>query len=133
MRSRYKFHEPNATYFLICTIVEWLPVFQSRPYFDAITDSLAFCRKQKGLRLYAYVIMENHLHLIAAASDLSAVIQSFKGFTAREILRLAELGSQNALLNQFTAYTKRFRTWVTFSFSSGLLCSLKTRWTAKTN
>ncbi|QCQ21237.1 hypothetical protein FDQ92_02945 [Desulfoglaeba alkanexedens ALDC] len=35
------------------------------------------------MRLYAYVIMENHIHLIANSRDLSKAIQSFKCFTAR--------------------------------------------------
>ncbi|GMV99170.1 MAG: hypothetical protein AMXMBFR84_03090 [Candidatus Hydrogenedentota bacterium] len=109
MRSRYRFHEPDAAYFLTCTIVEWISVFQSRPYFDSIATSLAFCRRQKGLRLYAYVIMENHLHLIASAPDLSAVVQSFKSFTAREIVRIAASGGQTPLLSQFTAYKKRYK------------------------
>ena len=87
MRSRYKIVEPDGLYFLTCTIVDWIPVFQSHPYFDIITNSLTFCRANKGMRLYAYVIMENHLHLIAGAPDLSGVIRAFKGFTARRSWR----------------------------------------------
>ncbi|GMW00656.1 MAG: transposase [Candidatus Hydrogenedentota bacterium] len=109
MRSRYKFHEQDAAYFLTCTIVEWTPVFQSRPYFDVIVHSLEFCRREKALRVYAYVIMENHVHLIVAALNPRRVIQAFKGFTAREIIRLAETDGRTGLLKQFTAYKKRYK------------------------
>jgi REP element-mobilizing transposase RayT len=61
------------------------------------------------MRLYAYVIMENHLHLIAGAPDLSGVMRAFKGFTAREIVALAEATGRVGLLNQFMLHKKRFK------------------------
>ncbi|MDZ4858948.1 MAG: transposase [Candidatus Hydrogenedentes bacterium] len=74
-----------------------------------IIDSLSFCRANKGLRLYAYVIMENHLHLVAGAPDLSGVMRAFKGFTAMEIVALAEASGRRGLLNQFMLYKKRYK------------------------
>jgi len=109
MRSRYKYVEPDALYFLTCTIVDWIPVFQSRPYFDIITNSLTYCRANKGMRLYAYVIMENHLHLVASAPDLSRVIQEFKSYTAREIIALTKSTGRVDLLNQFMLQKKRYK------------------------
>ncbi len=109
MRSRYKFVEPDALYFLTCTIVDWIPVFQSRPYFDIITNSLTYCRANKNMRLYAYVIMENHLHLIAGAPDLSRTIQEFKSYTAREIIALTKSTGRTELLNQFMQLKKRYK------------------------
>jgi len=35
------------------------------------------------MQLYVYMIMENHIHLIASSLDLSKTMQSFKSFTAR--------------------------------------------------
>ncbi|MBM3289182.1 MAG: hypothetical protein FJY92_03440 [Candidatus Hydrogenedentes bacterium] len=104
MRSRYRIADPDGLYFLTCTIVDWLPVFQSRPYFDIITHSLAFCRANKGMRVYAYVIMENHLHLVAGAPDLSGVMRAFKGFTAREIVALAEATGRTGFLILVTKF-----------------------------
>ena len=46
-----------------------------------LIDSLAYCRKEKGLELYGYVIMNNHVHLIARAkedSELSDIFRDFK-------------------------------------------------------
>ncbi len=34
--------------------------------------------------LYAYVLLENHLHLIASADDLSKEMANFKSFSARQ-------------------------------------------------
>ncbi len=109
MRSRYKFVEQDALYFLTCTIVDWLPTFQSPAYFEIITNSLTYCRKNKNMRLYAYVIMENHLHLVAGAPDLSRVIKEFKSFTAREIIALTKSAGRTELLNQFMLQKKRYK------------------------
>jgi REP element-mobilizing transposase RayT len=109
MRSRYKIVESDGIYFATSMIVEWIPVFTARPYFDIICDSLAFCRKTKGLRLYAYVIMENHLHLVAEAPDLSGVIQSFKRHTAKAIIELARTTKRDWLLNQFAYFRKKYK------------------------
>jgi REP element-mobilizing transposase RayT len=106
MRSRYKIHEPDGIYFMTNTIVEWIPAFVTRDAFDIVTRSLAHCRQHKGLRLYAYVILENHMHMIAQAPKLSDVMQAFKSFTAREILRMAEATGRDWLLNRL-AYYKR--------------------------
>jgi len=51
-----------------------------------VLDSLKFLQDQQRLTLYSYVIMENHLHLIASAENLSKEISHFKSFTARSIV-----------------------------------------------
>ena len=78
MRSRYKIAELESPHFITCTTVGWLPVFTRQKYLDIITASLSFCRQQKGLRLHAYVILDNHLHLVVSADNLSQVIRDFK-------------------------------------------------------
>ena len=65
-----------------------------------IIDSLNFLQCQQRLKLYGYVIMENHLHLIAAAANLSKEIGNFKSFTARSIIDLLEKNNANYILNQ---------------------------------
>jgi REP element-mobilizing transposase RayT len=66
-----------------------------------IVGSLSYCRTHKGLKVYAYVLMENHFHMIASAPALGRIMQSFKRFTAAEILRLTEASGRDWLLNQF--------------------------------
>ncbi|MCC6797848.1 MAG: hypothetical protein IT366_22225 [Candidatus Hydrogenedentes bacterium] len=67
MRSRYRVVGTDSIYFITSTIVEGLPVFTSAPYFEIITNSLAYCRQHTGFRLCAYAILDNHLHLIGGA------------------------------------------------------------------
>ena len=97
-RSRYKIYENQLPYFLTCTVVNWLPAFINPSIVQIILESLRFLQNEKRLTLYAYVIMENHLHLIAAADDLEKEIANFKSYTAREIIDLLKATGQRALL-----------------------------------
>ncbi len=101
MRCRYKIAELNSPHFITCTIVGWLPVFTRARYLDIITASLTFCRQQKGLRLHAYVILDNHLHLVVSSDNLSQVMGDFKRHTAKEILAVARQENKPWLLKQF--------------------------------
>src|SRR3989338_1144865 len=86
----------NVTNFLTITVIEWIDIFTKPEYFKIITDSLKFCRKNKGLLLYEYVIMTNHLHLIAQAREnnkLSQIISDFKKYTTVQIFK--KLGFDN--------------------------------------
>jgi putative transposase len=44
--------------------------------------------------------MENHLHFIAAATNLSKEIENFKSFTAGSIIDLLEKNNASYVLNQ---------------------------------
>ena len=85
-RSRYKIREEEFPYFLTMSVVDGLPVFCLPNAADFILDSLTFLQEHRDVTLYAYVIMENHLHLIAKGYDLGPKIGLFKSYTARCII-----------------------------------------------
>jgi putative transposase len=87
MRSSYKVGQ-EGLYFITSTIVEWIPVFTSEKYFKIITNSLTHCRVHKQLKIFVYVIMDNHLHMIVYSDNLSSIMKDFKRHTAKEILSL---------------------------------------------
>ena len=87
-RTRYRIHEDESPYFMTCTIVGWLPVFTRPEAVQIVFDSWEYLRRERGFVLYGYVILENHLHLIASGPKLANSIKSFKMFTARKILEL---------------------------------------------
>ncbi|WP_242021811.1 transposase [Microcoleus sp. FACHB-831] len=70
-RSRYHVLG-NQPHFLTCTSVNWIPLFSKVELAQIILDSLSFLQRQQRLELYAYVIMENHIHLLASATNLSS-------------------------------------------------------------
>jgi putative transposase len=80
---------PDGLYFLTMTIVDWVDIFTRPVYKHIIVEALKFCQERKGLKLYAWVLMSNHLHLIAAAEEsktLSNILRDFKQFTSRKIV-----------------------------------------------
>ncbi len=109
MRSRYKATEDNSVYFITSTIVEWIPLFTKKEYFDIIVQSLSYCRQKKGLKLFAYVVMDNHVHAIVSADKLFPIIKDFKSYTAREITKTAKTDEKKWLLNQFEFYKKKYK------------------------
>src|SRR5438445_5016312 len=85
-RSRYRIYEQSHPHFLTCTVVAWLPIFTRRETVQIILDSWRFLQKENRLVLYGYVILENHMHLIASAPNLSKTMKEFKSFTALRLL-----------------------------------------------
>lgn len=99
---RVKKENENQPHFITITIIEWIDIFTKPEYFKVVIDSLKFCRQNKGLLLYEYVIMTNHIHLIAQAKEgfrLSQIISDFKKHTTREILRLLEKDNRRYIMN----------------------------------
>ena len=92
MSRNYKFHNPTAAYFISFATVNWIDVFTRQIYFDAIIDSISYCRKNKGMELYAYCIMSNHIHFIfrSTKDNPSGLIRDFKSFTSKKIIQLIQ-------------------------------------------
>ncbi|MDP1798852.1 MAG: transposase [Planctomycetaceae bacterium] len=105
-RSRYRIYENGYPHFVTCTVIGWRPVFMRPEAVEIVLDSLRFLQKERGLLLFGYVIMENHLHMIAKAENLSVRLQQFKSFTARAILDLLERRQAIGLLNELRALKK---------------------------
>src|SRR5207248_7272828 len=109
-RTRYRIFETEYPYFLTCTIVGWLPVFTRPEAVQIVFDCWQFLRRQRSFRLYGYVVLENHLHLVASAPELGNAIKSFKMYTARQIIQFLESHSAEVLLRQLRAHKLRHKT-----------------------
>ena len=71
----------NSSYFLTMTVVDWIDVFSRKNHCDAIIDSLKYCQAHKGLVVFAYCIMSNHIHLVVNVDEpfqLKDTIRDFK-------------------------------------------------------
>ncbi|RZK53271.1 MAG: transposase [Pedobacter sp.] len=90
MSTKYKFRNDEGIYFVSFATVGWIDVFTRRVYRDLFLESLTYCRKEKGLRLHAWVIMSNHVHLIISSMDghhLANIIRDLKKYTSYRILK----------------------------------------------
>ncbi len=86
------------TYFVTLTIIYWIDKFTRLAYKDLIIENLEYCRKEKGLEIYSYVIMSNHIHLIARSTEepLSNVLRDFKSFTSKELFKAVKNNSKES-------------------------------------
>ena len=100
-RTRYRIYETEYPYFLTCTTVGWLPVFTRPETFQIIYDSWRWFCERERLKIFAYVILENHLHLIASGRQLSNDVGIFKSYTARKIIDWLDAHNAKTLLRQF--------------------------------
>jgi putative transposase len=83
--------ESNSIYFLTMTVIDWVDIFTREDYRQIIIDSLKYCQKEKGLEIYSWCLMTNHLHLIAAGKEngqftLSDILRDLKKFTSKAII-----------------------------------------------
>ena len=99
MPSKYKIYDSQEICFITFAVVEWVDAL-SRPYYKhIIIDSLKHCQQNKGLILYAYVIMNNHIHLIASANEgynLSDILRDMKKFTSKKLIAEIENNVQES-------------------------------------
>ncbi|CAN5150188.1 hypothetical protein BH23BAC1_BH23BAC1_41100 [soil metagenome] len=69
--------------------VEWVDVFTRKEYIEVVLESLKYCQSEKGLTIYAWCIMTNHVHLIISAKEgyiISGIVRDFKKFTSVAIV-----------------------------------------------
>jgi len=109
-RTRYRIFETEYPYFMTCTIVGWLPVFTRPDAVQILFDSWDYLKINMGFELYGYVVLENHVHLVASAPDLANAMKSFKMFTARQIIDLLKRSSAHVLLQQLRDYKLGYKT-----------------------
>lgn len=97
MSEGYQIRNQGAPHFLTFTVVDWVDVFTRKVYSDIVIDSLKYCQDQKGLDMFGYVIMSNHIHLIIQSNQkqLSALIKDFKSFVAKRIIEMVKEGSES--------------------------------------
>lgn len=88
----YKIRNKAGIHFITFAVVEWVDVFSRKQYRDIVIDSLRYCQQQKGLKIHAWCIMSNHVHLIisAAHNNTSDILRDFKKFTSKEIIKAIE-------------------------------------------
>lgn len=89
MTKAYTIHNQSATYFVTMQVVNWVDIFTRKEYRDIVIKNLDYCIKNKGLEIFAYVIMYNHIHLIVRTKNhnLSGILRDFKGYTTKQIVK----------------------------------------------
>lgn len=92
MAFTYRIYDQKGTYFITCTVNQWVDVFTRQEYIEILLQSLRYCQKNKGLEIFSWVVMTNHIHMIISThqDNLSDIIRDFKKYTAKKILEAIE-------------------------------------------
>jgi putative transposase len=96
--TSYRIQDENALYFLTFSTVEWIDIFTNKKYRDIVVGSLQYCIDAKGLELFSWVIMSNHIHLVARAKEgykMTAILRDMKKFTSKKILKEIQEGAES--------------------------------------
>jgi len=98
MSRKYKFHNSSGAYFVSFATVYWIDVFTRQIYLDILEQSIQYCRKEKGLKLYAYCFMPSHIHFIFRDSNENptSLLRDFKKYTSKKILKAIEENPQES-------------------------------------
>ena len=106
MGHTYVIRDQFGQYFVTFTVHQWVDVFSRKEYADLFLDSIRYCQKEKGLKVYAWVIMTNHVHMIIGSDKvkLSDIIRDLKKYTSTQII--------NAIKNNPHESRKNWLLWL---------------------
>lgn len=88
MATRYRFGDSYIPHFITFAVVNWIDALSRPAYKDILINSIKHCIEHKGLEVHAWVIMNNHVHLIISSetTPLADVIRDLKKYTAMQLL-----------------------------------------------
>ena len=114
MSRNYKLNNHKAAYFVSFVVVEWLDVFTRNEYKNFLIESLQYCQREKGMEIYAWCIMTNHVHLIFRSTKdqkPELLLGDFKRFTSKAIVRAIQENPKESrkefLIEQFLKAGKK--------------------------
>jgi REP element-mobilizing transposase RayT len=105
---------PEGLYFITLTIVGWINLLDRDCYKQILVENLQYCQKKEGLEIFAYVIMSNHIHMIASRNsedDLTELLGRFKSVTSKKFIKEINNNAQESrrdwLLYQFNYFANK--------------------------
>ena len=123
MSDKYKIFEGDEAYFVTFTIIDWLKVLEADSFKMILIDSIKYCQLNKGLQIYAYCIMPNHIHMIIQSmggESVSGILRDMKTHTSKAIstkLEEEKPKGYEEVLAKFVAAgkalkrTKKYKVW----------------------
>ncbi|MFT6883696.1 MAG: putative transposase [Marinoscillum sp.] len=95
MSEKSKIRDQDKCYFVTFAVVEWIDTLSRPLYKDLLVENLKYCQREKGLEIYAWCIISNHIHLILGRNGedkIENIITDFKKYTS---VKLIEAIQQN--------------------------------------
>lgn len=99
---KYKFHDPDGTYFVTFAVVDWIDVFTRNEYREILVGSFKYCIDKKGLVIHAWVIMTNHVHMVISRNGdfrFEEIMRDMKKHTSVRVIHTIENSSRESRKN----------------------------------
>jgi putative transposase len=89
MSRNYKFRDQERPYFISFATVYWIDALTRPVYKDIVVDSIKYCIENKGLIVYAWVIMSSHVHMIIGTNKnpMENIVRDLKRHTSKALLK----------------------------------------------
>jgi REP element-mobilizing transposase RayT len=87
-----------------------MPLFTRPQTVQIIINALQYRQENHNWKIYGYVILENHLHLVIQARELNTELARFKSYTARQLIDCLKECHSERLLNQLAFFRKAHKT-----------------------
>ncbi len=104
MARRHKSSE-YPVHFISGYVRRRIPLFKIRPDLAKLfLDTLCFYRREKGLRIFAYVVMPDHYHLLLGfpvGLPVSDFLRDFKSYVGKQVVERLRAGGALELLKRF--------------------------------
>jgi len=103
----------NHPQFFTATILQWKPLLRDDRYKDIIISSLLHLKKAGSIKVYAFVIMPNHIHLIWQIQDGHKNVQlRLLKFTAQQFkFRLIDTDDTFLKAFEVNAKDRQYQFW----------------------
>ena len=97
---RNSYTELNEVYFWTITVKEWIHLLKTDEYKAIVIESLKWLCEKELVRIYGYVIMPNHIHLLWEQLKMNGKEfpkNSFEKFTAHQFRKKLEVEKPDEL------------------------------------
>ncbi len=106
--------DKQACYFITFNTVDWIDVFIRPVYKQIVVHSLNHFIANKGLTVYGWCLMTNHLHIVGQARDgacLAEIEHEYKTFTTNKIFEAIDTEPEvrrKWMLERFESFSNFF-------------------------
>ena len=101
-----KYNLENQIHFITLDTNKKIRLFNNNGLCRIIIDNLKFYRRKFAFKLFGFVIMPDHIHLLILLgkkhNNISRVMQDFKSHTAKEIINVIKTGRRKPSLSPYS-------------------------------
>jgi REP element-mobilizing transposase RayT len=100
----------DRPHFCTFTIKNWYYILDRYKRWEILLESLRYCQEKKDLKIFAFVLMVNHIHIISQCPDMIGFIRDYKRYTSIAIIKNIKL-TEPTVANLFIEDDGSYQVW----------------------